>query len=175
MRRVQHKGPRFNSENSKNSENSTTSISLHEFRKGGEGGGLRRKAGVAASCRKMDICGGGMEQKGVVVFELADNRLRNQMKLSWTLREGAEKPRYGLGEAVLVNGLFDHKYQLNVTLNRVGVHILQIMFDSVEVPDSPILLEVRPFNCKDADKVADDDGDCKCDTSQGYRHTPKKI
>ena len=175
MRRVQHKGPRFNSENSKNSENSTTSTSLHEFRKGGEGGGLRRKAGVAASCRKMDICGGGIEQKGLEVFQLADNLLRNEMELSWTLREGAEKPRGGMGEALLVNGRFDHKYTFNVTSNRVGVHILQIRFAGVEIPSSPILLEVRPFNCKDTQRVADDDGNCQCDTSEGYRHTQKKT
>jgi hypothetical protein len=117
----------------------------------------------------MDICGTGIEQKGLVKFQLADNLLRGQMKLSWMLREGTEKPRGGTGEPVLKNGAFDHKYQFNVSSTRVGVHILQIMFDSVEVPSSPILLEVRPFDCKDTDRVADDYGDCLCDTSKGYR------
>jgi hypothetical protein len=169
MRRVHRKEPHSSS------ENSTTSISLHEFRKGGEWGGHRRKAGQADSCRKMDICGTGIEQKGLVNFLLADNLLRGQMKLTWTLREGSEKPRAGTGESVLINGAFDHKYQFNVTSTRVGVHILQIMFDNVEVPASPILLEVRPFNCKDTDRVADDSGDCQCDTSKGYRHTQQNL
>jgi len=114
----------------------------------------------------MSLCG-KIRQGDELVYRLADNRLRKWMNLTWKLREGATT-REGVGTAVGDTDSFDSKYLLNVSSAVVGVHILEIMFDEVQVPASPILLEVESALCVDPSKIADDKGTCRCNNAKGW-------
>eukprot|EP00277_Geminigera_cryophila_P031941 CAMPEP_0173063384 /NCGR_PEP_ID=MMETSP1102-20130122/4355_1 /TAXON_ID=49646 /ORGANISM="Geminigera sp., Strain Caron Lab Isolate" /LENGTH=657 /DNA_ID=CAMNT_0013930183 /DNA_START=160 /DNA_END=2132 /DNA_ORIENTATION=+ len=130
---------------------------------------LRRQSSSSSyvgGCEKMEVCG-KIRQKDVLVYRLADNRLRGQMALTWKLREGAAT-REGVGAAIEDAGAFNAKYSLSVSSTVVGVHILQIMFDGKQVPASPILLEVDPALCTDSSKIADEQGECRCNSDKGW-------
>jgi hypothetical protein len=77
---------------------------------------------------------------------------------------------------------FDFKYSFHVS-SRVlylyksintdaarciaGIHILEICFDGIHVPASPLLFDVKGAICVDEDMLADSvDGVCWCDSHQ---------
>jgi hypothetical protein len=127
-------------------------------------GPLRRQSSVSAGCSKMSLCG-KIRQKQTLILKLVDNKLREKMAVTWTLRERTEA-RSGSGQAL--DGAFDSKYMLSLTSKYTGVHILQILLDGVEVPSSPVLIEVVAADCEDSTKIADEQGECRCNTDAGY-------
>ena len=98
---------------------------------------------MGGGCKKMAVCG-SVRQNEKMVYGIADNKLREEMKLTWSMLEGGQT-RTGSGVAIKTgsNSFFDHKYSFEIASSKVGTHIVQVLFDGVEVPSSPVLLDVK--------------------------------
>ena len=126
-----------------------------------------RRADKRGGCDKMSVCGTA-KQNEVIEFALADNKLRTPaMELTWSLREGSTV-RQGTGKSIGDSAEFDSKYTMKIASKVVGVHVLEIMFDGVQVPASPVLIEVEAAECDDLAKKADADGVCQCKSADGW-------
>lgn len=59
-----------------------------------------------------------------------------------------------------------YMYEFNVTGNKVGILIMEVIVDDEQIPESPLRVEVIPRDCRadtsDAQRIADPDGNCVC-------------
>ena len=75
----------------------------------------------------------------------------------------------GSGYAILdANGVFTHTYGLNITTVSIGVNILEVYLDEVQLPVSPFLVQCDQVPCERANHIANATGYCNCNTGNGY-------
>lgn len=91
-------------------------------------------------CSKMEICG-VVEQTREIVYHAYDNRQRENSTVLATLHVGLE-------EIVLpVHEIEPYLYEFTVKNNERGIAILELSFDGVQIPESPLQVRVIARKC----------------------------
>jgi hypothetical protein len=113
-------------------------------------------------CDKMELCG-SVEQTKEIVFHMFDNAERNTTNVEIKAHL-ATTTSY-----IPVVQIDEFLYEFLWSANHVGVAILEISFNGVQIPESPIRVQVEDRKC-DIDypgehKESNTDGDCVCKSS----------
>ncbi|CAJ1935034.1 unnamed protein product [Cylindrotheca closterium] len=92
-------------------------------------------------CFKMDVCG-SFEQTREIMYHMYDNRHRNNSTVLALLHLGDE-------ERVLpVRQIEPYLYEFSFTHNTRGTAILELSFDGVQIPESPVQVEIIARDCE---------------------------
>lgn len=94
----------------------------------------------ASGCDKMSLCG-KVEQTKEILFHAFDNRLRDNATLSTVMHIGQDVRNLPITQ------LESYVYEFGFSHNYRGVAILEIYVDGVQIPESPIRVEVAPREC----------------------------
>eukprot|EP00980_Cylindrotheca_fusiformis_P005534 scaffold1172_cov115-Cylindrotheca_fusiformis.AAC.9 len=110
-------------------------------------------------CGKMSLCG-TVEQNKEILFHAFDNRLRDTAKVSALMHIGQEV------RDLPIRKLESYTYEFGFSQKYRGVAILEISVDGVQIPESPIRVEITSRNCEvdypNENKVANSLGLCEC-------------
>jgi len=98
--------------------------------------------GQYKGCGKMSMCG-SVEQTRVGVFRAFDNRERDDVTVSAIMHVGQET--YELPVTQVGNQSF--VYEFTFSDEYVGVGILEVYVDDVQIPESPFRVQVVPRDC----------------------------
>eukprot|EP00977_Amphora_coffeiformis_P009546 scaffold2204_cov166-Amphora_coffeaeformis.AAC.6 len=112
--------------------------SFAEFEEEG-GGSLSQHKG----CGKMVMCG-SVEQTRKGIFRAYDNREREDVTLSAIMHVGQET--YDLPVTQVANE--SYVYEFTYSDNYVGVGILEVYVDGVQIPESPFRVQVIDRDCE---------------------------
>ena len=99
--------------------------------------------GQHKGCGKMAMCG-SVEQTRTGVFRAYDNREREEVTLSAIMHVGQET--YELPVTQVENETF--VYEITYSDDQVGVGILEVYVDGVQIPESPFRIQVVERNCE---------------------------
>ena len=93
-------------------------------------------------CDKMSLCG-SVEQTRDIVFLVYDNLERQNASLSVIMHLSHE-------ETLLpVRSMEPFVYEFGFGRNQRGVAILEIYVDGVQIPESPVRVQITSRNCND--------------------------
>ena len=94
-----------------------------------------------SGCEKMSLCGEGAEQGEVMVFRAYDNRQRSNATVVALLHVGED--------LIELNGALVEPflYEFRFAHNQVGIVILEVFFDEVQIPESPVRVQIVSRNC----------------------------
>ncbi|CAB9515268.1 activated protein kinase catalytic subunit alpha-1 [Seminavis robusta] len=106
-------------------------------------------------CEKMKTCG-SVEQTQVITFRIVDHMERTGAKVAAIQSLGEQSKDLEVVEV----GPWTYEFQL--TEPRMGMAIVAIAIDDIEIYDSPIRVEVAEKTCDGEGKVATEWGDCVC-------------
>ena len=111
-------------------------------------------------CAKMSLCG-EVEQTKTITFRAYDNKERDGANVRVMMHDEDQSTPL---EVKRINDTW--AYEFSWTEDQLGVGIMEIFVDDVQIPESPIRVQVIPRNC-DVDyrgqgRVPDSVGDCIC-------------
>lgn len=110
-------------------------------------------------CPKMSVCGTVMQTK-TIVFRAVDNVKRSDATLEVKMHLASST------EFLPVTRIGDYEYQVTWSENSVGIGIMEIFINGIQIPQSPIRVRVEPRNCEldfpGQRRSSDDDGRCQC-------------
>jgi hypothetical protein len=93
-----------------------------------------------SGCDKMSLCG-TVEQTKEILFHAFDNRLRDNATVAALVHLGQED-RY-----LPITQLEPYLYEFGFSHSEGGVAILEVFFDGVQIPASPVRVEVAARDC----------------------------
>ncbi|KAL3926631.1 MAG: hypothetical protein SGBAC_013398, partial [Bacillariaceae sp.] len=113
-----------------------------------------------SGCEKMSLCGEAVEQGEEIVFRAFDNTQRPNAAVTALLHVGQDVIEL---QGALVGPFL---YEFRFSHNLVGIVILEVFFDEVQIPESPLRVEIVARNCE-ADypgrgMASNEVGDCQC-------------
>lgn len=112
-------------------------------------------------CEKMSLCG-SIQQTKTIIFHAVDNKRRDDAVLQVTMHLATEE--YDLP----VKKLSNYTYEITWSENTVGVGIMEVYINGVQIPESPIRVQVEDRQCEldfPGQLMANDrNGDCICRT-----------
>jgi hypothetical protein len=91
-------------------------------------------------CEKMGLCG-SVEQTKDILFYAFDNRLRDNATVTALMHLGREE-RY-----LLVTQVEPYLYEFGFSDGEIGVAIVELFFDGVQIPASPVRVVVASRDC----------------------------
>jgi hypothetical protein len=91
-------------------------------------------------CERMGLCGKA-EQTKEILFRVYDNRQRDNATVTALGLFGAEE------SDLTITQVDDHLYEVGFSKNERGVIILAVFFDGVQIPESPVRVEVAARDC----------------------------
>lgn len=94
-------------------------------------------------CDKMVMCG-TVEQTRTSVFRIYDNRDRDGAVVTATMHIDHTSTELDVSRV----GNESYVYEFTFTDSKVGVGILEIYFDNVQIPESPFRVQVIKRNCE---------------------------
>lgn len=92
-------------------------------------------------CDKMSLCGKA-EQTKDILFHAFDNRKRENVTVTALVHLGQEERH------LLVNEVEPFLYQFGFSHNERGVAIVEVYFDGIQIPESPVRVEVTARDCE---------------------------
>ena len=95
---------------------------------------------IQSGCNKMDICA-VVSQTKEIRFRAHDNQLRHNASIEALMHIGQEE-RY-----LPVNKIDSNVYEFGFVHNEKGVAILEIFVDGVQIPDSPVRVDIEYRDC----------------------------
>jgi len=104
----------------------------------------------ALGCEKMSLCG-STEQLRPLSFRAKDNLERENLTVEVILYEGEESRNFSAtysNSAFSVVGESGFTYDFTVTTSYVGVLIMEIFADGVQIPESPLRMVVEDRSCE---------------------------
>eukprot|EP00980_Cylindrotheca_fusiformis_P023391 scaffold10429_cov126-Cylindrotheca_fusiformis.AAC.22 len=112
-------------------------------------------------CDKMSLCG-STEQREPIVFRAFDNRQRANATVTALLHIGQESTLLN------VQAVGEYLYEFNFSRDRIGVAIVEVYVDEVQIPESPIRIEIVERDCEvefpGQAMTANSIGVCECST-----------
>jgi hypothetical protein len=91
-------------------------------------------------CDKMSLCG-TVEQTKEILFHAFDNRLRDNTTVMALVHLGQED------RSLEITQLEPYLYEFGFSHSERGVAIVEVFFDDVQIPASPIRVEVAARDC----------------------------
>jgi hypothetical protein len=91
-------------------------------------------------CEKMSLCG-TVEQTKEILFYAFDNRLRDNATVTALMHLGREE-RY-----LPITQVEPYLYEFGFSHGEIGVAIVELFFDGVQIPASPVRVEVASRDC----------------------------
>jgi hypothetical protein len=91
-------------------------------------------------CDKMSLCG-AVEQTKEILFHAYDNRLRNNATVTALMHVGQDN-RY-----LPITQVEPYLYEFGFSHSERGVAVLEVFFDGVQIPESPVRVEVAARDC----------------------------
>jgi hypothetical protein len=112
-------------------------------------------------CSKMSLCG-QVEQTRLVTFTAIDNKQRPYANVTAVVHVGQNTINMPVTKSVKGN----FTYTFDFSQNAVGVAVMEIFFDGLQIPESPLRVEIIARNC-DTDypgrnMAPDQNGICMC-------------
>lgn len=113
-------------------------------------------------CTKMSLCG-VIEQKKRVHFMIVDNRKRVNPDIEVDLHIGTRTIQMN----VEPHPTRPFTYELSFSFDQVGIAIMNVRFDGLQIPQSPVRVQIVERRC-DLDYPGEKrgstaDGSCECD------------
>lgn len=93
-----------------------------------------------AGCEKMSLCGRA-EQTKEILFHAFDNRQRDDAVVTAFVRLGEEERHLS------VSKVGSSLYEFGFAHDEMGVAIVEVFFDGLQIPESPIRVEISPRDC----------------------------
>ncbi|CAJ1970001.1 unnamed protein product [Cylindrotheca closterium] len=117
---------------------------------------------IQSGCNKMDICA-EVPQTKEIRFRAHDNQLRHNASIEALIHIGQEE------WYLPVSKIDSFVYEFGFIHNEKGVAILEIFFDGIQIPDSPVRVDIEYRDC-DLDypgqrMTPGETGVCKCSDS----------
>jgi hypothetical protein len=91
-------------------------------------------------CGKMTLCG-TVEQSKEILFRAFDNRLRDNATVTALVHLGQED------RDLPITQVEPYLYEFGFSHSERGVAIVEVFFDGVQIPASPVRVEVAARNC----------------------------
>jgi serine/threonine protein kinase len=117
-----------------------------------------------AGCGKFTVCG-VVAQANDITFRAIDNKARNDTVFSANVITEDESETYEM-DRVANTSLIAHEFTFDATSRRVGVVIIEVYADGVQIGESPFRLQVIERDCEedndDSTRVPDPTGQCVC-------------
>eukprot|EP00980_Cylindrotheca_fusiformis_P022516 scaffold9394_cov67-Cylindrotheca_fusiformis.AAC.1 len=124
-------------------------------------------ASETTGCNKMSLCG-SVEQTREIRFHAFDNRLRDNATLAVLMHIGKNV------RELPIRQVEPYLYEFGFSNNRLGVAILEILVNGVQIRESPIRVEISPRDCDveyaDQNKVAV--RSMRISSQNNHRHFP---
>ena len=110
-----------------------------------------------------------VEQRKAIMFRLIDHKKRDRAQVRAILHFDQQTIELGvaieLGVEMVEN--LQYNYEISWAGNETGVGLLQLDFDGVQIPESPVRVQIVPRECETEFPgqylVNSDDGECVCD------------
>eukprot|EP00980_Cylindrotheca_fusiformis_P005527 scaffold1172_cov115-Cylindrotheca_fusiformis.AAC.2 len=122
---------------------------------------VQLNASEITGCEKMGLCG-SVEQTREIRLYAFDNRLRDNATLAVLMHIGQNV------RELPIRQVEPYLYEFSVSNSRLGVAILEILVNGVQIRESPIRVEISPRDCNveypHQNKVPNSDGGCVCST-----------
>eukprot|EP00980_Cylindrotheca_fusiformis_P005530 scaffold1172_cov115-Cylindrotheca_fusiformis.AAC.5 len=110
-------------------------------------------------CQKMGLCG-EVEQTKPIRLQARDNLERNNVEVTALVRLGRD------ARPVSVTEVEKYLYEFQITHEETGVAIVEVYVDGVQIPESPIRVEITPRDCgvdfPGKGKIPNAIGKCEC-------------
>jgi hypothetical protein len=100
-------------------------------------------------CDKMALCG-KFRQRQTANFAIHDNRERIDPDINVVMHAGQKTFELPVQKSENVSFLYEFTY----TTNAVGISIMEVFFDDIQIPESPFRVETLPAECSDSLKEA---------------------
>ena len=112
-------------------------------------------------CDKMSLCG-EVQQAHTITFRAFDNLRRENPKVEVVLHVG-DKPKWL--PVKRLNGTYAYEFEIHE--KTVGVEIFEVFVDDVQIPTSPIRVDITERDCSEeyglkSNLVANGEGICVC-------------
>jgi len=110
-------------------------------------------------CEKMSLCG-SVEQTKIITFHAVDNKKRENVDVEVKMHLATTTSN------LMAVPIGDYTYEIQWTETNIGVGIMEIFIDGVQIPESPIRVQVEDRNCEldfpGQRRSNNAGGDCEC-------------
>ena len=99
------------------------------------------RIGSDLGCSKMSVCG-VVEQEKEIVYHVYDNLQRDEATVTAEIRLGEVR------KDLEVTKIAPFLYEFEFSKGEPGLAILEVFFDGVNIPESPVQVEVTSSDCE---------------------------
>ena len=116
-------------------------VNLHPYSVEGEEEQAFERIGSDLGCSKMSVCG-VVEQDKDITYHVYDNLKREDTVVTAESRLGAVR------KSLQVTKIAPFLYEFHFSKDEPGLAILEVFFDGVNIPQSPVQVQVTSSDCE---------------------------